>query len=249
MAEIKLLALDLDGTLLNGEKQISPRTRAALDRVRQQGVLVVPVTGRPSQGIPQAVLDLPGLRYAVSSNGATIRDLATGQVLLEKLLPAATCLEVLDRCAQVPMLREVFRAGVGYLSRGDYETLRARYAGTSMLQYHLDTRQVLPGTVAEFLQADPRPVEELFFLTGSPQERPPCGTCSPASRGSALPTPSPTTWRSSPGTSTRGRPCASSSGTWAWRPARCWPWGTGGATCPSSRPPALAWPWPTPPRG
>ena len=171
MAEIKLLALDLDGTLLNGEKQISPRTRAALDRVRQQGVLVVPVTGRPSQGIPQAVLDLPGLRYAVSSNGATIRDLATGQVLLEKLLPAATCLEVLDRCAQVPMLREVFRAGVGYLSRGDYETLRARYAGTSMLQYHLDTRQVLPGTVAEFLQADPRPVEELFFLTGSPQEK------------------------------------------------------------------------------
>ena len=147
------------------------RTRAALDRVRQQGVLVVPVTGRPSQGIPQAVLDLPGLRYAVSSNGATIRDLATGQVLLEKLLPAATCLEVLDRCAQVPMLREVFRAGVGYLSRGDYETLRARYAGTSMLQYHLDTRQVLPGTVAEFLQADPRPVEELFFLTGSPQEK------------------------------------------------------------------------------
>ena len=171
MAEIKLLALDLDGTLLNGEKQISPRTRAALDRVRQQGVLVVPVTGRPSQGIPQAVLDLPGLRYAVSSNGATIRDLATGQVLLEKLLPAATCLEVLDRCAQVPMLREVFRAGVGYLSQGDYETLRARYAGTSMLQYHLDTRQVLPGTVAEFLQADPRPVEELFFLTGSPQEK------------------------------------------------------------------------------
>ena len=49
--------------------------------------------------------------------------------------------------------------------------LRARYAGTSMLQYHLDTRQVLPGTVAEFLQADPRPVEELFFLTGSPQEK------------------------------------------------------------------------------
>lgn len=53
MAEIKLLALDLDGTLLNGEKQISPRTRAALDRVRQQGVLVVPVTGGPPRGSPR----------------------------------------------------------------------------------------------------------------------------------------------------------------------------------------------------
>ena len=151
MSEIKLLALDLDGTLLNGEKQITPRTRAALDRARAQGVLLVPVTGRPAQGIPPVVRALPGLRYVVSSNGATIRDLAEGKVLLEKHLSAALCLEVLDRCAQVPMIREVFRAGVGYLSREDYEILRARYAGTSMLQYHLDTRQVVPGTVADFL--------------------------------------------------------------------------------------------------
>ena len=171
MSEIKLLALDLDGTLLNGEKQITPRTRAALDRARAQGVLLVPVTGRPAQGIPPVVRALPGLRYVVSSNGATIRDLAEGKVLLEKHLSAALCLEVLDRCAQVPMIREVFRAGVGYLSREDYEILRARYAGTSMLQYHLDTRQVVPGTVADFLRADPRPVEELFFLTGSTGEK------------------------------------------------------------------------------
>ena len=77
----------------------------------------MPVTGRPAQGIPPVVRELPGLRYVVSSNGATIRDLAEGKVLLEKHLSAALCLEVLDRCAQVPMIREVFRAGVGYLSR------------------------------------------------------------------------------------------------------------------------------------
>ena len=45
--KIRLLALDLDGTLLNGAKQITPRTQAALERARQQGVLMVPVTGRP----------------------------------------------------------------------------------------------------------------------------------------------------------------------------------------------------------
>lgn len=66
---IRLLALDLDGTLLNEEKHITPRTLAALERAREQGVLLVPVTGRPAQGLPQAVLDLPGLRYAVTSNG------------------------------------------------------------------------------------------------------------------------------------------------------------------------------------
>lgn len=168
---IKLLALDLDGTLLNEKKEITPRTWAALERARSQGVLVVPVTGRPAQGLPQVVRTMPGLRYVVSSNGVTIRDIVTGETLLEKHLSADTCLLVLDKCAHVPMIRQAFRNGVGYLSQADYNTLRDRYAGTSMLQYHLDTRQVVPGTVAEFLAADRQPVEELFFLTDSPQEK------------------------------------------------------------------------------
>ena len=168
---IKLLALDLDGTLLNEKKEITPRTWAALERARSQGVLVVPGTGRPAQGLPQVVRPMPGLRDVVSSNGATIRDIVTGETLLEKHLSADTCLLVLDKCAHVPMIRQAFRNGVGYLSQADYNTLRDRYAGTSMLQYHLDTRQVVPGTVAEFLAADRQPVEELFFLTDSPQEK------------------------------------------------------------------------------
>ena len=183
---IRLLALDLDGTLLNEEKHITPRTLAALEQAREQGVLLVPVTGRPAQGLPQAVLDLPGLRYAVTSNGATIRDLQEDRFLLEKHLTPAACLAVLARCADFDMIRQVFREGVGYLSQTDYDTLKARYAGTAMLAYHLSTRKILPGTVEEFLTQDERPVEELFFLTGRPW---------PISRTSALPTPSPTTWK------------------------------------------------------
>ena len=82
--KIKLIALDLDATLLDSRKEISPRTLAALERARQMGVLMVPVTGRPAQGLPRNVLNLPGLRYAVTSNGATIRDLALGYHLSEK---------------------------------------------------------------------------------------------------------------------------------------------------------------------
>lgn len=85
--KIRLLALDLDGTLLNGAKQITPRTQAALERARQQGVLMVPVTGRPAQGLPPAVLSLPGLRYAVTSNGATIRDLVEQRCCWKSIWP------------------------------------------------------------------------------------------------------------------------------------------------------------------
>ena len=167
---IRLIALDLDGTLLTSEKTISPEDRAAVEEAIARGVLVVPVTGRPAQGVPREVLDLPGVRYVVSSNGATIRDIQTSETLLETHLEAETALAVLAASNHVTMIREAFRAGVGYLSRADYDTLCNRYEG-AMLTYVLDTRQVVPGTLEEFLRDDPRPIEELFFLTDSEETK------------------------------------------------------------------------------
>lgn len=166
---IKLIALDLDGTLLDSRKRVSQRNLDALEKARRMGVLIVPVTGRPAQGLPQAVLDLPGLRYAVTSNGATIRDLQENRYLLEKHLTPADCLRVLEACADFDMIREVFREGVGYLTQGDRDILWARYEGTPMMEYVLGTRRVLPGSLEEFLREDDRPLEELFFLTDSPE--------------------------------------------------------------------------------
>lgn len=166
---IKLIALDLDGTLLDSRKRVSQRNLDALEKARRMGVLIVPVTGRPAQGLPQAVLDLPGLRYAVTSNGATIRDLQENRYLLEKHLTPADCLRVLEACADFDMIREVFREGVGYLTQWDRDILWARYEGTPMMEYVLGTRRVLPGSLEEFLREDDRPLEELFFLTDSPE--------------------------------------------------------------------------------
>lgn len=169
--KIKLIALDLDATLLDSRKKVSQRNLDALERARQMGILMVPVTGRPAQGLPQAVLDLPGLRYAVTSNGATVRDLKEDRCLLEKHLTPQAGLAILDACREYEMIREVFREGVGYLTRADYDVLMDRYAGTPMWEYVLGTRQVLPGSLEDFLREDDRPVEELFFLTGSPEEK------------------------------------------------------------------------------
>lgn len=166
--KIRLVALDLDGTLLNSEKTISPRDLGALERLHEMGVMMVPVTGRPAQGLPKAVLELPGLRYAVTSNGATIRDLKEDRYLLEKHLAVETALAVLEACSSFDMIREVFREGVGYLTQADLDRLREKYAGSPLLDYVLDTRVVLPGSLEDFLRADPRPVEEFFFLTDSP---------------------------------------------------------------------------------
>ena len=61
---VRLAALDLDGTLLNHEGQVTPRTRAALQAASDRGVVIVPTTGRPLGNLPPVVAQLPGVRYA-----------------------------------------------------------------------------------------------------------------------------------------------------------------------------------------
>ena len=72
---IKLAALDLDGTLLNRSSKIGPRTLAALTAAMRRGVVVVPATGRGLSALPRVVAAIPGLRYALTSNGAAVWDL------------------------------------------------------------------------------------------------------------------------------------------------------------------------------
>lgn len=74
---IRLVALDLDGTLLNSQSQISPRTRQAIADAVGRRVIVLPCTGRPLASLPPLVAQLPGIRYAITANGAAVWDMGT----------------------------------------------------------------------------------------------------------------------------------------------------------------------------
>lgn len=74
---IRLVALDLDGTLLDSKSQISPRTWQAIADAVGRGVIVLPCTGRPLASLPPLVAQLPGIRYAITTNGAAVWDMGT----------------------------------------------------------------------------------------------------------------------------------------------------------------------------
>ena len=84
--DIKMIGLDLDGTLLNSEKVFTDYSKEVLGEAIRQGVIVLPATGRPLTGIPKEVLEFPGIRYALTSNGARVVDLKENKVLYECLL-------------------------------------------------------------------------------------------------------------------------------------------------------------------
>ena len=97
MAEIKVLALDLDGTLTNDQKIVTPRTRAALDAAIEKGVTLVLASGRPTAGITPLAKDL-GLDKKggciLSYNGGKIVDCTTGETLVETTLDPAVIPEL-----------------------------------------------------------------------------------------------------------------------------------------------------------
>ena len=59
----KLLALDIDGTLTNSQKQITPKTKAALMAAQEKGVRLVLASGRPSAGVKPLARELEMDKY------------------------------------------------------------------------------------------------------------------------------------------------------------------------------------------
>lgn len=83
----KLLGLDVDGTLLNDEREISKRTLAALLKVQQMGVRIVLASGRPTYGLMPLAKTLELGNYGgfvLSYNGCQIIKAQNGEILFER---------------------------------------------------------------------------------------------------------------------------------------------------------------------
>lgn len=92
---IRLLGVDIDGTLLNPEFQISSADMAALRRAHAEGVEVVIVTGRRHSFALPIVQQLGFDLWVISSNGAITRSMA-GETFHRDMLPAGTCRRLCD---------------------------------------------------------------------------------------------------------------------------------------------------------
>lgn len=86
----RVIALDLDGTLTNNEKEITPRTLKALFKAQEEGAIIVIASGRPSFGI-KSVSDSLEMStrggYILSYNGGKIIDTTTHQSVFKRKLP------------------------------------------------------------------------------------------------------------------------------------------------------------------
>lgn len=140
MNRIKLIGLDLDGTLLNEKKELSEYTEKVLAKAIACGVHVLVATGRPLCGIPEKIRAVRGMRYAVTTNGARILDLAENRVLYESLVPTKNAEKILDVFTHYDTLKEVYFDGISYISEKELKDLPRYMENPSMRRYILKTK-------------------------------------------------------------------------------------------------------------
>ncbi len=107
----RVVAADLDGTLLRSDKTISEETIEELRRITEKGVFFIPSTGRTHRELPGALRKLPFLRYALCCNGGAVYDYLEQRYLYEEVIPYDLALEVLEYTKTIPVYESVVVSG------------------------------------------------------------------------------------------------------------------------------------------
>lgn len=148
--KIKMIGFDLDGTLLTDQKELGEYTVQILKRAVEEGIVILPITGRPLCGLPEEVTGLTGLRYAITANGARILDLKNAAVLKEQLVSVETAEKILDILGNYDSLREIYYDGTGYAEREKLEQIDHFFEEGPMAEYVRSTRQPVENLMDKF---------------------------------------------------------------------------------------------------
>ena len=161
--KIKMIGLDLDGTLLTTDKRMTPYTKSVLEKAMDQGVEVLVATGRPISAVPKEILEIPGMRYALTSNSARVLNLETNEVVQSNMLPVETAEMFLDILDHYDAIQEIFIDGVAYVRSREMSHVYDYFLNPSMAEYVFNTR-VHVEDVRQVLHEKHSPVDKVHGM-------------------------------------------------------------------------------------
>lgn len=123
LPDIRLIALDMDGTLLNEAGVLTQESKDVLLCAMERGVHVVIATGRVFSALPQDVVCVPGIEYAITSNGANIVRLSDQATVYSDLIDGEAIAQLVDLFYDSSIMKEVFFHHQVYAQRSCLEHL------------------------------------------------------------------------------------------------------------------------------
>lgn len=138
--KIHIIALDLDGTLFNRDRQITPYTKEQIKKAVDRGIAVVISTGRPYVGLPLEEAAELGIRYAITTNGAAVYEIPTRTCLYEKCMSEDFSWKILGEVLKKHVHLDAFVHGDAYTQTSTLEVVRHSSLPESTRNYILTTR-------------------------------------------------------------------------------------------------------------
>ncbi len=120
----KLVAIDLDGTLLNSDKEISERNKTAIHLAQEKGVKVVVCSGRVYAGARLYAKQLESKDPIIACNGAVISENVNGRVLYSSYINKEKCLEIIDVCRKHDIYYHIYAGDTMLTERLGHTSLR-----------------------------------------------------------------------------------------------------------------------------
>ena len=96
----KLIAIDLDGTLLNSYGAVSEKNKIALTKAKENGAEIVIASGRSTNSVKNIANDLGVCNYIICGNGSLIYDLQKEEIIYDKFIEKKKALQIIDICEQ-----------------------------------------------------------------------------------------------------------------------------------------------------
>lgn len=160
MKDIKLVALDLDGTLFDNSSRISKRNLTAIRSITDKGIHVVISTGRPFEGIPFDQIKGTGINYAITANGSGIYEISTGKCLYENAMDEELVTPILNFLLTRDIHMDSFIGGKGYTPIQCVETAQKLTVPSSIKNYIITTRTRLDN-ILQFIHENQLKVQKM----------------------------------------------------------------------------------------
>lgn len=122
----KLVAIDLDGTLLNNYGIVTQESKNIIDEVLKKGVEVVIASGRPIDSVKTIANEIRANRYCISGNGSLLYDLKKQKILYEKSIPKQKVLEMIKICEENSIFYSIYTS----------TTILSKNLNYNVLYYH-----------------------------------------------------------------------------------------------------------------
>ncbi len=168
--QFKLVAFDLDGTLLDADGCLSCANREALLKAMEKGVHICICTGRAYDTIPKEILEFPGIEYAISNNGASVYRIKDRCKLNALYMDSAAVEKVIGATKDAGTAFEAFIDGGAYAGREYVENPEKFGATQRGAEYVKRTRQPVDN-ITDFILEHKHELESMDIVVCSDEQK------------------------------------------------------------------------------